>query len=136
MSARAAVPAGAEAPLLTADERQLLGMIANGMARPLICQILYVSRHTLGQRVWMLRQQLGVRTDAQLVHRAHLLGLLAAAPTDRRVVRSEPAAQPEPVPVPLPAPRVGALSPKPRCGPDDARELARWLEAGLKGAQR
>lgn len=135
MSARVAAEV-VEVPSLTADERQLLGMIANGMARPVICQVLYVSRHTLCQRVFELRRRLGVQTDAQLVHRAHLLGLLAAAPIERRVVRPVPAPRPDPVPVPLPAPRVGALSPKPGATPDDARRLAARLEASFKGAQR
>jgi DNA-binding NarL/FixJ family response regulator len=109
----------AQVPSLQPRQLKLLGMLTDGLTIEQIARRLDASPRQVRSRLGSIRRRLGARTNTQLVHRAHQLGFLAPVQEVRRVVRL----------VSPSAPRPGALTPKPRSGPADARAIAQQLEA-------
>jgi DNA-binding NarL/FixJ family response regulator len=62
--------------LLTAREREVLGLIASGATNPEIARELFLSTHTVKEHTSALYRKLKVRNRAEAVQRAQRLGLL------------------------------------------------------------
>lgn len=73
---RADGDAGATAVLLSAREREVLALVANGLSDQEIAQQLVLSRHTVHRHVANIRQKLGRGSRAAAVAEAARLGLL------------------------------------------------------------
>lgn len=65
-----------EAPELTPRERQVLGMVAEGLPNKIIAARLGISEHTVKTHLAALFEKLGVGTRAEAVARGARLGLL------------------------------------------------------------
>jgi DNA-binding CsgD family transcriptional regulator len=64
------------APSLTPRERQVLGMVAEGLPNKIIAARLGISEHTVKTHLAALFAKLGVNTRAEAVARGARLGLL------------------------------------------------------------
>jgi ATP/maltotriose-dependent transcriptional regulator MalT len=62
--------------LLSAREREVLALVANGLSDQEIAQQLVLSRHTVHRHVANIRQKLGRTTRTAAVAEAARLGLL------------------------------------------------------------
>ncbi|MBX3070123.1 MAG: hypothetical protein KF883_06510 [Thermomicrobiales bacterium] len=74
------VPAGVFAGLLTAREREVLGLLASGMTDPEIAAVLFISVRTVENHVAHILTKLGVRTRTAAVSAAFAAG---SGPSDR-----------------------------------------------------
>jgi len=62
---------------LSPRQRQVLRLVACGLHRNEIASQLRIKPGTVRQHVENIRCQLGVRTQAAAVHKAHVLGILS-----------------------------------------------------------
>jgi two-component system response regulator DesR len=70
-------PASRRAPLLTAREREVLGLIADGSTNREIAAQLHLSPHTVKEHTSTLYRKLKVKNRAEAVQRAQRVGLMA-----------------------------------------------------------
>jgi predicted ATPase/DNA-binding CsgD family transcriptional regulator len=75
---------GAGISALTAREREVLDLVADGKTDREIAEILYISRRTVNYHVANILSQLNVHSRQEAVARAHDLGLLRAVPNASR----------------------------------------------------
>ena len=127
--ATASPRAVSDPPALAPRDRTFLAMLADGLTQGEIATRMHLSPEAVGTAVARLRERLGARTTAHMVHRGHELGLLGERPVPRWSCGPGTGQVLEVLP---PVERGSALSRKPRATAADARLIAARLEASMR----
>lgn len=92
---------------LTAREREVLELVANGLSGQQVGHVLGISANTVRTHVQNLMRKLGVRSRLEAVSLAHRAGLVGLVPAGRDASRTGPgSSRPRVVPADPPRPRL------------------------------